>query len=49
MKAIYNILGIFAIVIGALSFCGFDMSPTAAGCYAIIAGFMFFTKADEVK
>lgn len=49
MKVVYTVLGICAIVVGVMSFCGFEMTPVAAGCYAITAGIAFINESARVK
>ena len=49
MKVVYIFLGVIAIVVGALSLCGFEMNRVAAGCYAITAGIIFISEACKVK
>jgi hypothetical protein len=49
MKVLYTIVGVLAIVFGIMSWCGFEMSPFAAGCYAFTAGIVFISEACKVK
>ena len=49
MKIVYAVLGICAIVVGIMSFCGFEMTPVAAGCYAITTGIAFLNESDRMK
>lgn len=47
MKAAYIVFGIIAITVGVASWCGFEMNPFAAGCYAITAGIMFISEGTK--
>lgn len=49
MKIVYTILGICAIVVGVLSLFGLEMTPFAAGCYAITAGIAFINEGTRIK
>ena len=49
MKVIYIVLGICAIVVGVLSLFGLEMTPFAAGCYAITVGIAFISEGTRIK
>jgi hypothetical protein len=49
MRVVYVVLGICAVIVGMLSLFGIEMTPFAAGCYAITAGIAFISEGTKVK
>lgn len=49
MKLVYIVLGSIAVLFGVMSWCGYEMTNFAAGCFAITAGTMFISEVDKVK